>query len=220
MKLSRTRAHQIYTTTTGRMVPGVTTILNCLDDGSSGALIHWAWKMGMEQKDYRKVRDQAADVGTIAHFMIENYLNKTKRIDLSEYSQRDIDLAKECADKFKEFWVREKFKLFKAELQLVSDDHLYGGTLDILVRSPKGLALIDLKTSKGIYDKYWYQLSAYKQLALENLNPNLKVTRCMIVRIGKEDGSFEVQEKLDLSRHWNVFRSLIPTYYHLQSMKE
>jgi hypothetical protein len=68
VKLVRNAPHQKYFLSDGTQVPGGSTICKIGDDPS--ALIHWAWKLGSEGKDYRKERDKAADIGTIAHFLI------------------------------------------------------------------------------------------------------------------------------------------------------
>ena len=43
----------------GRLLPGTTTIIGKFKN--SGALIHWAWKQGMDGIDYRETRDQAGE---------------------------------------------------------------------------------------------------------------------------------------------------------------
>jgi hypothetical protein len=53
-------------------VPGVTTIIGKFKE--SGGLVHWAWDLGMQGIDYRKARDDAANVGTIAHGMVEQWI--------------------------------------------------------------------------------------------------------------------------------------------------
>ena len=62
VRLEKTRAHQKYPLKDGTDVPGASTIAKIGEDSSG--LIHWAWKLGMEGQDYRKVRDKAADIGT------------------------------------------------------------------------------------------------------------------------------------------------------------
>jgi len=59
----------------GKRVPGVTTILGKYKE--AGGLIHWAWDLGMQNIDYRKVRDDAADAGTLAHAMVEATIRST-----------------------------------------------------------------------------------------------------------------------------------------------
>jgi hypothetical protein len=58
-----------YVLADGTSVPSVTTVIGRWKE--SGGLIHWAWKLGMEGRDYRDVRDSAASSGTIAHAMVD-----------------------------------------------------------------------------------------------------------------------------------------------------
>ena len=60
---------QPYFNKAGQRLPSVTTIISRFKE--SGGLIHWAWNLGREGQDYRQVRDEAADAGTLAHAMIE-----------------------------------------------------------------------------------------------------------------------------------------------------
>ena len=57
----------------GSHVPSVTTIIGRFKE--SGGLIHWAWALGKEGKDYREVRDKAADAGTMAHDAVEAWVH-------------------------------------------------------------------------------------------------------------------------------------------------
>ena len=61
-----------YKDSKGTRLPGTTTIINRFKE--SGGLIHWAWTVGRDGGDYRKARDKAADAGTIAHDMIEQFI--------------------------------------------------------------------------------------------------------------------------------------------------
>ena len=62
-------AHPIYKNAEGKRLPSVTTIIGRFKD--SGGFVHWAWDLGIQGIDYRKVRDAAADAGTIAHHLVE-----------------------------------------------------------------------------------------------------------------------------------------------------
>lgn len=194
LKLNLSRPHQKYYV--GKtMVEGVTTILGVINKPQ---LMHWAWKMGMDGKDYKKESGRAATIGTIAHFMCECFIRGYSP-DLSDCVASDVRVAAGCCKKFIQFWKREGFRLSRSEAQLVSSKFMYGGTLDITTKCG---ALIDIKTSKGIYEEYWYQVAAYKLLATEN---KIKISRHIIIRIGKDDAGFEVQERPTLDREWLVF---------------
>ena len=56
--------HTIYKKADGTRVPSATTYLGVL---AKPALIHWAWELGVQGLDYRKVRDQAGETGTLGH---------------------------------------------------------------------------------------------------------------------------------------------------------
>ena len=85
----QTKVHTRYFNCNGDRLPGVTTVLGVLD---KPALMYWAWQCGMNGQDFRKVRDTAASIGTIAHLMVMCHLSG-KTPDLSIYSQADIDIA-------------------------------------------------------------------------------------------------------------------------------
>lgn len=201
---SKTRAHQRYKLADGTPVPGVTTVLGIL---AKPALLHWAWECGMAGEDYRKTRDAAADVGTIAHWLIECHLRGVEP-DTSGFSPADLDKAENAAIKFIAWWDAGRYELVAAEQQLVSERHRYGGTLDIVARRGGETVLVDIKTSKAIYPEYWRQVAAYGRLLDE------PPAAYVICRIGKEasDGDFEVAERREVGGHWRVFLACLDAY--------
>jgi len=210
-------AHQRYLLADGTEVPGSTTVINNLD--KSAPLMYWAWDCGKKGLDYRKVKDKAANIGKIAHFLCECHLNNWEP-DLRNYSKDDISRATVSYGKFLEYKYREDFEHVKSEFQLVSETYKYGGTLDWVARDRNGdLVLIDLKTSKGIYDPYLYQVASYENLWNEHISQKIK--RRIIVRIGKEkSGDFETRELYgDISDYFNVFKDLVSLYYSLKKVK-
>ena len=237
-KLVRNAPHQKYFLSDGKtQVPGGSTICKIGDD--AGALIHWAWNLGREGKDYRKERDKAADIGTIAHFLIECYLNG-QVADLEDYDQVDIDKALVCYNKFVDWWEEQNLEKVATEIQLVNESYRYGGTIDLIAKRKNGdHVLIDFKTSKAISPSYWRQCAGYS--ALWNCNQEeygkwividpvgvLKIKEAghkqiqsvAIVRIGKQDeGDFEVVWKDDLSKEWFVFQKQVDLYWAMQSAK-
>ena len=70
----------------GTRVPGVTTITNKFKD--SGGLIHWAWQCGIDGVDYRAKRDEAGDVGHLAHAAVDADVNP--RITAQEAKLRRV----------------------------------------------------------------------------------------------------------------------------------
>src|SRR5688572_22680920 len=164
IKFAKTKAHQRYRTQDGKVVPGVTTILGVIN---KPALLKWAWQCGMDGIDLEKARGEAADIGTLAHFMVECHHNGAEA-DLSEFSAEQQDKATNAFLKFLEFWEGSGFRMVRSEAQLVSENYRYGGTIDTIFEDDKGrLGILDTKTSKAIYSEYWTQVAAYKQLVEE-----------------------------------------------------
>jgi len=216
-KLIRNAPHQKYFLADGTQVSGGSTICKIGED--AGGLIHWAWDLGKQGKDYRKERDNAADIGTIAHFLIECYLNG-QVADLDDYSTSDIEKALVCYNKFHDWWEEAKLKKVATEIQLVNELYRYGGTIDLIAINEKGeYILIDFKTSKKISESYWRQCAGYAQLWNYN-NLGCAITNHAIVRIGKqEEGDFEVVWKEDLSNYRHTFKQQVLVWWALKEEK-
>lgn len=225
VKFEKTKAHVRYKTKTGIPVVGVTTVLGVMN---KPALVHWAWDLGMQGLDFRKVKDQAADIGTLAHWMCECHLQGLKP-DTSPFSAEDIDAAENSFLKFLEWWDKAGLELIKVkdfdgiectnEVRMVSETYLYGGTLDLPCRDKEGrMVLVDFKTSKGVYPEYWYQCAAYSQMFEENTGHPFD--RHIIIKIGKKlKGDFEVHERQELTLQWKIFLAALKLHTLLKTEK-
>lgn len=201
----KTKTHTKYKTRDGKRVASVTTILNMI---AKPALIHWAWKLGCDGQDYRKVRDKAANIGTIAHYLAECHLLDTKP-DLSDYAPNEIAKAENAFIGFLDFLKEKKVKPIWVEKPLVSEKYRYGGTIDCYAKMGEKLALLDLKTSKGLYPEMRLQIAAYKNLLDEN---DYKTEETYLLRIDKKDGSFHIHHLRDLTDEWEMFKLLKRIY--------
>lgn len=203
---NKVKIHIQYKNQEGIRVPGVTTILGLL---AKPALIHWAWKEGIEGRDYRKVRDRAGDIGTCAHYLIECDIKK-KKPDLSEFSPAILDKAENAYLSWMEW--KDTFgqiETVASESPQICDT--FGGTLDWVIKKLNNYILIDFKSSKAIFPEMIYQLAAYKYLWNIN-NPDEKIKDCYIVRIGKENGEFEQRKYTHLKKELNLFLYLKKIY--------
>ncbi len=231
IKLIRNQPHQKYFLADGTQVPGGSTISKIGDDPA--ALIAWAHRLGKEGKDYRKVVQEACDVGTLSHFMIEAFLNGFV-CDLEDYETELIDKALLCYNKFIDWWDEQHLEKVATEIQLVNEAHRYGGTIDLIAKRPSGdHVLIDFKTSKKISESYWRQCAGYAALwnctrawtSYEAMGESCscqidQIKDHAIVRIGKqEEGDFEVVWREDLSKEWFVFQKQVDLYWAMQSAK-
>lgn len=127
-----------------------------------------------------RLRDEAADIGTKTHEVIEEYL-KTKK--------KPKGLALEVQKTFDAFVIFAKeMKLGEiiASEKILYSSYGYCGKLDIVAYLDGKKYLIDIKTSKGFYKEMPMQLSAYCS-AYEEMTKG-KIDGIGIIRLSKEDG--------------------------------
>lgn len=203
-----TKAHTRYRNKEGKVIPGVTTILGLID---KPALKHWAWKLGMEGIDYRKVTDQAASIGTITHLMVECYL-RDEQINLENYTPANVKRAEFAFSEFTTWWEAQQLKPIAVEYRMSSEIMQCGGMLDCVAKAPNGdLLLIDIKTSSGVFDEMWYQLAAYWAMWAE-LNPDKPLDRAYICHLSKDTGRLTAHPGKDLYRELEIFRHMRAVY--------
>lgn len=215
VKLDKSKAHQIYKNAAGKRLPGVTTILNVVN---KPALINWAHRLGTDGISLESARQKALDAGSIAHFMVECHLAGNEP-DLSDYAQDDIDKAENAYIKFLSWWESNGLTLRASELQLVSEAHQYGGTIDIVAAKASGeVWLVDLKSSKAIYEDNWRQLAAYRAL-WDEYRPDQAIDQACIVRIGKEadEDDFEAQVRPSTAKNFKAFLAAQVLYEALKA---
>jgi hypothetical protein len=149
----------------GTQVPGASTICKVGDDQSN--LITWAWNLGNKGQDFRKVSDKAADIGTVCHFLIECHFHNWQP-DLSEYSPATLS-ARTLPSATSSVVGRGGLHRLEPEVQLVSEQYLFGGTIDAPSVDKHGkIVLLDWKTSNGIYLRKNCNSPRYEQLWNEN----------------------------------------------------
>lgn len=201
IRLERDAEHQRYFLSDGTQVSGASSIAKMGD--SIEGIIYWAWKLGMEGKDYKKVRDSAADSGQIAHFMADCFL-KNADPDLREFTEEEIAAAQPSYDKFLDFWSRERLTMVAQEKQMVHEVMRFGGTVDLVALDENGYrVLIDWKTSKAVYNGHKWQLAGYELLWNHNF-PLTPIQRRAIIRIGRNaDDRFHTHWISDDKSYWH-----------------
>ncbi len=104
------------------------------------------------------ISEKAKDTGTIVHDLIEKYIKFESMT--SEGLNQEVDKS------FSAFltWEKENInKWLESEKKIYNEKICYAGTMDALAEMKDGkIYLIDFKTSKGFYDGYDEQLSAYR----------------------------------------------------------
>jgi hypothetical protein len=199
MIVNKTKVHTIYKLASGDRVPSVTTILGVLN---KPALLDWAWRCGCDGLDYKAVRENAADIGTLAHYLVMCHLT-SREPDTSEYSAQDIEQAETCLIKYWDWENGHKIEPILVEASLISEEYQFGGTIDFFGKVDGQPTLVDFKTGKAIYPEFFYQLAAYEHLLGED-GHLIEVTR--ILRIGRnEDEGFEERTIGKLDKQWELF---------------
>lgn len=178
---------KIYKTADKKRVPSVTTILNNLGWGKEG-LIHWAHQVGLDGVDLNEARSKAADVGTVTHEMIHADVTGQAAPDVSGFPQEMQDQCGRAFTAWVEWRELHKIEVIAAEQSLVSEEHRFGGTFDVVL--DVGVrTLMDFKTGAGIYPDQLAQVAGYGILWNEH-HPDNPIERYQLLRLGKEDGSF------------------------------
>jgi hypothetical protein len=206
-----------YTLKDGTVVPSVTTVLSRFKE--SGGLVHWAWKLGTEGKDYREVRDDAASIGTLAHQMVECHI-KGETFPLEDKIPVNILMpAKNAYQQFVEWSDMTRFKVTHSEIKLVSEKYKYGGTIDSSLINIKR-SLGDWKSSNDIYAEYLIQLAAYGQLWNENFPNDPIVGGYHLIKFNKTDGGFTHKYWANLDTAWEAFKLMLPLYEIDKTLKK
>jgi hypothetical protein len=89
-----------------------------------------------------------------------------------------------------EFWCKgTQLEIVDCEVQVISETHRFGGTLDFIGKLNGKMVLGDFKTSNGIWPEYLMQVSAYAK-AYEECTGNKIDGGYHILRFSKENGDF------------------------------
>ncbi|MBP5720393.1 MAG: PD-(D/E)XK nuclease family protein [Bacteroidales bacterium] len=201
------KAHIRYKTSDGKVVPGATTITGLLN---KPYLVRWANQLGLEGIDSATYTDEAAKTGTLAHAMIQAYLQGME-IDRDQFSKIQIDLAENSMLSFLEWKKQHVLEDLYCEMPMVSETMKYGGTIDCYCKMDGKPVLLDFKTGKAIYEEYFVQLAAYAMLLRE---AGLPVEECRILRIGRDaTEGFEERAVTDIRPWFQIFKNLLEIYY-------
>ena len=205
--LKSDKAHTRYTID-GVRVPGVTTITGVLN---KPALVGWANRMGLDGIDTRNYVDNRARMGTLAHEMVEAYL-QGREVDLSEESPATVEAAENAMLSFHEWAKGHEYRVIDIEMKMVSPSWRVGGTCDIYWTLDGVPTLTDLKTGNGIYPDHKCQTMAYASIMREN---GLDVQRVSILNIPREADEvfgYEVIQPAEEPVYREVFEHALSIY--------
>jgi len=164
-----------YYTIDGKKFPSVTSILNVLNKPQ---LVNWAVRLTRDYikqelfafrradsltdldlgnllaksaAEHDRVRNAAADHGIVVHSSIASYIGNTSNV-----AQNDPVIIA-----FRKWQEGAHFLPVASERLVSSHEHGYAGTADLIGTLNGRLALLDIKTGRGVYPEYKLQLAAY-----------------------------------------------------------
>ncbi len=150
----------------GSKVPGTTTVIGRFKD--SGGLLQWAFKQGQSGAVHLyEQAEKAADIGTLAHSMVELHINGEDAMAALVGVPQDMqDKAVNAYEQFVKWASQTQVELLSKyqEIQLVCPVLKFGGTPDAIGKIGGDIVLLDWKTSNGVYGDYLIQLAAYGHL--------------------------------------------------------
>ncbi len=207
------KAHTIYKTEDGKRVPGATTITGLLN---KPGLIKWANQLGLEGIDSSTYTDKAARIGTLAHQMVQDHLQGNET-DTTDFSAMEIDKASNSFLSYLHWEEGHKVEPIICEEPMVSEKNRYGGTVDCYCLLDGVPTIVDFKTGSGIYNEYFVQVAAYRELLVENGYP---VEQIKILRIGRDETEGFEERTVTDSRDWfEIFENLLRVHYLKKKLK-
>lgn len=201
----------------GTKVPGTTTVIGRFKD--SGGLLFWAFEQGKlaQQGKIQKLYDkaeEAADIGTLAHGMVEAYVNGEDHGKLLEgVDKTHADKATLAFNNFLNWKNQTRIEIISKyqEILLVSEEYKFGGTPDAIGELDGKLVLLDWKTSNSVYQDYLIQLAAYKQLWNENNERKIE-GGMYLCRFAKDFPDFSSHYYAELDNAWEQFKLFRQAY--------
>jgi hypothetical protein len=153
---------RFYITEDGGYVPSVTHILECYPKGA--AYYNWLKENG---KDSDEIRDEAGRRGSVVHKLTEFYDAGYEVSLINPQGQIEYKLNEWAMfERYVNFRSRFQFVTDSIELNIISKELGYAGTIDRIIDMDGEKILLDIKTSNAIYPSYWLQLAAYRSLLM------------------------------------------------------
>lgn len=109
--------------------------------------------------------NQAADIGTLAHKMAENWLREEMGLRPKHLNIPVNDQSTWAFMAFQDKWRQAGYKPVRTEQFIYDPVDRVAGTIDILAESDRGLGVVDLKTSNYIVASHHVQVAKYKMMA-------------------------------------------------------
>jgi len=211
----KTQAHKKYRTKDEQIIPGATTIVALL---AKPALIKWSNNLGLKGIDSAKYTDDLAQIGTLAHSYITDDLRGMETATL-DYSENQIASAQNCVQSYTNWAVNHTIEPILIEQPMVSEEHRFGGTLDLYAEIDGVAELVDFKTGSALWPEFVTQVAAYRQLLTEAGHEVERVRLLNIPRCKTENFQELIPSDEVLKLNWELFCHLLQIYNIRKKLK-
>ncbi len=151
---------RFYTDENGNYFPSATTLLEAYPKPYQ--LMQWMKEMGSKADE---IRDAAGKRGSNVHQLTEDYDKGFECTLLNEYGKPNYSLEEwSMFERYVEFTEIHKPDHILIEQTFVNSKLGFAGTLDRIAKIDGKVYVLDIKTSNGIFNNYWLQIAAYREL--------------------------------------------------------
>lgn len=216
MTMSSEDTHRIYHNSKGEVVPSVTTISGLYPKD----LTKWANYMGFKRQDVTQILNERANYGKYVHALFEKYFTDKDIFESSKGIDPWLIQLHQKFEYIKDTLYRQGYVAVKTEFPI--DGEKFGGTLDILFynESNNKYLLLDLKTSKSVYDSMRVQLAGYCMLLEEKYDIHVDVIGIILIERDIDDPWFtNIWKREDNLNQEKIFMHLLDIYYLMNAQK-
>lgn len=210
---------RFYTDEDGNYFPSATTLLEAYPKPPQ--LIMWMKEVGSKADE---IRDAAGKRGSAVHQLTEDYDNGVECTLLDEYGKPRYSLDEwSMFERYVEFSVNHKPEHHLIEQTFIGGGLGFAGTIDRVCTIDGKTYVLDIKTSNGIYNSYWLQLAAYRELYMKcasKLSSSLpKVDGVAILWLNSKTRTsgkkgdvqgkgWQMVTEMDTSKQWSLFQAV------------
>lgn len=187
------------------------------------------WKRVEKRAFQNEFMREAADLGTLAHAQCEWIVNRAmggvmgpdpitcaRATAETDEARLIIDRALWASMSFDQWVTDHDVKFIASELMVADPVVGYAGTLDLVAVVDGRRAVVDLKTSSGIWPEMYLQVAAYwNAYNIDTVRPAMEnMETAYILRLPKKlsDPDFEYVEIDDLPGHFAAFCALAKVF--------
>lgn len=215
--------NRFYQSASGQFLPSVTTILNAYPKDAH--FFQWLKQVG---EDADQIRDDAGRRGSVVHSLTERYDNG-EEVNL-------LDNGGNIGYRLQEWTMFERYVEFRqnhdslsicTEINIMSDNLGFAGTIDRVMQIDGINYLIDIKTSNAVHEHYWLQLAAYNKLLNEHYQSPMTVDKVAILwlnaktRTYGKNGAIQgpgwqliIRDDAERVKDWELFQATHKLWLH------